>query len=294
MAGLGAWPGVGACASADGSVIVASRFYWTSTAGVAAFPSSADGLFVGDAVSADGSTFAGAWFSGKDMVAARWSATNGVSPLTDLPGWSTGSQSSDVSADGNVIVGSGEPTDTDREAFRWTPETGLVGLGYLPGGKPRSAALAVSADGAVVVGAADSPRSPYLFGGHEAFRWTQTDGMVGLGFLRPGDWSSVASDTSGDGSVVVGASYGPSGEAFIWDQAHGMRSLKDVLTNLGLDLSGWTLSEARAISDDGLTIAGIGYLQGGAGQGWVAHIPEPATGTLLICGAWFLHRRSRA
>ena len=48
-------------------------------------------------------------------------------------------------------------------------------------------------------------------------------------------------------------------EAFIWDNANGMRKLKDVLVNdFGLDLTGWTLTIARGISDDGLTIVGDG------------------------------------
>jgi hypothetical protein len=50
--------------------------------------------------------------------------------------------------------------------------------------------------------------------------------------------------------------------AFIWDFAHGMRDLKSVLeTEHGLDLAGWQLNSAVAISDDGLVIAGTASIR---------------------------------
>ena len=44
--------------------------------------------------------------------------------------------------------------------------------------------------------------------------------------------------------MIVGYGRSVSGtEAFIWDSVNGMRSLKEVLiTEYGLDLSGWTLN----------------------------------------------------
>ena len=53
----------------------------------------------------------------------------------------------------------------------------FLGLGDLPGGEYRSDATAVSANGKVVVGQSDSAL------GQEGFRWTRSDGMVGLGDL---------------------------------------------------------------------------------------------------------------
>jgi hypothetical protein len=47
--------------------------------------------------------------------------------------------------------------------------------------------------------------------------------------------------------VIVGlatAAAGPT--AFIWDAVHGMRSLYDVLTELGAGLAGWRPTEATA------------------------------------------------
>ncbi|MFN9672520.1 MAG: hypothetical protein ACK552_08030 [Microcystis sp.] len=73
------------------------------------------------------------------------------------------------------------------------------GLGFLPGGSfSRSFAQGVSADGSVVVGESSSVNSPA-----EAFRWTQQTGMVGLGDLSGGRFSSGAQGVSAEGSFIV-------------------------------------------------------------------------------------------
>ena len=80
---------------------------------------------------------------------------------------------------------------------------------------------------------------------------------------------------------------------FIWDEGHGMRSLPDVLvTDYGLDLSGWDLIAARAITPDGLTIVGTGR-RGGWLEAWIAVIPEPSTGMLFAAGLLGLALRRR-
>ena len=57
--------------------------------------------------------------------------------------------------------------------------------------------------------------------------------------------------------------------AFIWDAQNQMRDLRDVLVNdFSLDLTGWTLTQATGISDDGLTIAGEGINPGGDTEAW--------------------------
>ncbi len=133
----------------------------------------------------------------------------------------------------------------------------LMGLGDLPGGSISSSASGVSADGSVVVGNSNSTS------GTEAFRWTSGGGMVGLGDLAGGSFSSQADGVSADGSVVVGDSSGASGnEAFVWTEAAGMRGLSDILTQLSVDMTGWTLSQAKGISDKGRTIVGIGVPSG--------------------------------
>ena len=65
-----------------------------------------------------------------------------------------------------------------------------------------------------------------------------------------------------------------------------MRELQQVLSDVGLGsaLAGWALTEATAISDDGLVIVGGGINPSGQYEGWFAVIPEPGTATLLGVG----------
>ena len=70
--------------------------------------------------------------------------------------------------------------------------------------------------------------------------------------------------------------------------------LEDVLSDeYGLDLSGWRLSAANAISADGLTIVGAGFNPLGQIEAWLAHIPEPSTLWLLALSTLALLRRGR-
>jgi len=120
------------------------------------------------------------------------------------------------------------------------------GLGDLPGGVFESRADAISADGKVVVGRSDS-------GGHEAFRWTDSDGMVGLGYL-PGDNESGAQGVSSDGSVVVGYSSTNTSTTdmpFRWTVTGGMSGLAPP--------SYVVHGSANDVSSDGSVVVG-GYL----------------------------------
>ena len=104
----------------------------------------------------------------------------------------------------------------------------------------------------------------------EAFRWDQASGMVGLGFLPTKGANSIADSVTPDGSVIVGSS-GENGDsvAFVWDVAHGMRSLQDLLnadTHLIGNLTGWNLAYASAISDDGKAIVGQKEVEGWGGR----------------------------
>lgn len=102
----------------------------------------------------------------------------------------------------------------------------------------------------------------------------------GLGYI-PGDQLSSASAVSDDGSSRDGAN---GTRAVVWDDQFGMVALSVLLEQLGLDLTGWTLEHAIAISNDGSTIVGYGTNPLGFTEAFVATIPEPGTGLLLGLG----------
>ncbi|MBW8038861.1 MAG: hypothetical protein FVQ85_02545 [Planctomycetes bacterium] len=145
-------------------------------------------------------------------------------------------------------------------------------LGGFPGSSSaHSVPLEVSADGSVVVGYSGSGLAA-----SEAFRWTEADGMVGLGDLtlvwEPNDvndpnsiiwhaYYSTATDVSKDGSVVVGMGHtvlGP--EAFRWmiPESGDPNDFDDpnYMIGLGKLSGGEYLSSPYGVSDDGYVIVG--------------------------------------
>ncbi len=292
MVGLGTLPGgpgfasVARGVSSDGRVVVGDSssakgtpqaFRWTSSGGMSGLGDLEGGVFdsIAFAANADGSVIVGDGQSDSGQEAFRWTGLMPVG-LGDLPGGNFDSGAIDVNADGSVVVGfsSSQGPGLGWEAFRWTAAGGMmVGLGDLPGGQFQSIATGVSDDGSVVVGDGSTTA------GQEPFRWTASGGMIGLGNL-PGQSFGFGRDLSADGSVVVG---GSGADPFIWDTTHGMRNLTDVLVDdCGLDLGGWTLLDARAVSDDGLTITGAGVNPDGNSEGWIATLSPQCADLPLI------------
>ena len=153
-----------------------------------------------------------------------------------------------VSADGSVVaVGSGFTCCIASQAMRWTEASGLVPLSSGIAGSP-AAAYGVSGDGRVLVGRDDS---------RQATRWTAT-GSVQLGLL-PGGFSSWASGTNFDGSVVVGYSgsrrFPSYGEAFRWTSAARLMPLGALAGALG--------SEAYGTNADGTVVVGYSEFRSG-------------------------------
>jgi probable HAF family extracellular repeat protein len=201
-------------------------------------PASFQGLgfaYFPQALSVDGRAIVGS----DGTQAFRWMAATGLVVLGNLPGGNYATAYG-VSADGAVVVGSGQNATSHQEAFRWTSTNGMVGLGTIAGGTT-SQALGVSANGSVVVGYSSNATND------EAFRWTAS-GMVGLGLL-PGGTFSRATAVSPDGSIVVGYSDSNSGtQAFQWTALTGMVGLGQ--------LAGTTYSQANGTSADGSAIVG--------------------------------------
>ena len=120
------------------------------------------------------------------------------------------------------------------------------GLGGLNGATNyNSNATALSADGSVVAGRISGPGLP-----GQAFSWTASGGMIGLGHLPGNPFGAGANAISADGSIMVGEDGSFPPNAFRWTASGGM-------TNIGDLPGGDSSSAAEGISADGSTIVGL-------------------------------------
>lgn len=265
--------------SADGSTVVgfglipyqgdflSTPIKWTQSGGFVALPLSPPGDEFQDPTqgsaflaSRDGSIIVGGQtvFRNNEPVAETVLWVNGAGPTKILESARVG----DASDDASVLVG-GTLAD---EAFRWTASTGIQ---IIAQGRE---ATTVTLDGSVIAGAARNIGVP-------AFRWTAAEGVQDIGLLPGGTFASPF-DISADGSIIVGDADSSSGDrGFVWSARRGMRSLHQVLIDEhGLSLSYLTPLWAKAISDDGNVLSGVGKVVIGASEhtaGWIA--------TLRIC-----------
>jgi hypothetical protein len=72
----------------------------------------------------------------------------------------------------------------------------------------------------------------------------------------------------------VGDPQSTSGDCvFIWDAVRGMRLLSEVLAiDYGLNLTGWTLRQALAVSSSGHVLVGYGQNPAGQTEAWMADL----------------------
>ena len=259
-------------------------FRWTAASGMVGLGDLQGGAFYSAAygVSKDGMVVVGESASANGTEAFRLE-NNIMVGLGDLSGQTFKSTAYGISANGSVVVGAANSAKASlfsSEAFRWTAASGMVGLGDLPGAGFNSQAYSVSSDGNVVVGEGLSGM------GNEAFRWENGE-MIGLGKLTQFAYSK-ALGVSADGNRIIGSGYYDyNSEAFIWDKGKGMRSLQDVLqTVYGLNLTGWTLTSATGISEDGSVIVGYGIDPAGYTEAWLAKInPVPLPPAVWLFGS---------
>lgn len=273
--------------NADGTFVVGygreastdSALAWVTPGGPTQFTDIPAGWTIAMDVSADGGTIAGHGLTSDGYRVFRRTGPTNAEILQRLPG-TVNAYASKISFDGSTIVGSSGP-----HAARWSGSD-LTDLGTLPGASA-SYARSVNADGSVVIG--DSGSSSFST---RAFRWTETEGMTNLGTL-PGWENSIATGIDSSGSIVVGTAYGSSfstGRGFIWANGTGMVDLNTFLTDLGANLSGWTLTHSFALSADGRVITGYG-IHDGIGEPWIATIPAPSSLMVLGVSLSLLRRR---
>ena len=208
-------------------------------------------------------------YSGAPYEGFRW--TNGVSTGIGYAPNYDNTIGYSVSSDGTVVVGwAYEGATGAGEAFRWIDGSFHL-LGFPPGYENNSLGNSINSDGSVVVGwACCGPNK-------QAMRWVQDSSPSGgtmetLPLLAGGTYS-YALNVSADGSTVVGAANSSThsdGEAFRWTTSRGSESIEKLLTDAGVDIAGWHLLQANAVSADGTLIVGDGINPSGQKQGWAA------------------------
>jgi uncharacterized membrane protein len=256
----------------DGSTVGGTSgsftFKWTEGGGFV--PIVPAGLLFAAAMSADGSVIVGTGpaegFIGSGPV--RWNAVEGVVAMRNHNEHSVGGAWV-VSSTGAAIYGTLQrPGSTS--SFQWLPPDAVdtISSGLY------SWIADTSADGTIAAG-----HTLEYFGGQQAFRWSAANLIEKLGAL-PGDPDYSASSAISDaGDIVFGRAVadplvGP--EAFIWDEQHGMRTLRSWLLDVfGLALNGWILRTAEDISADGSTIVGWGTEPCGGEQAWILRLTAP-------------------
>jgi MYXO-CTERM domain-containing protein len=240
------------------------------------------------AVNHDGSVIVGRYHSSPTSPASggfRRTADGVVHPLNVA-------YPNAISPDGNIVVGG-----VGNDGVIWRASGPSTNLPF--------AATTLTPDGSIV-GGTNTLSIPMPGGGtlisNKAVLW-QEGTITELGDLPGGVYRSIVNDLSADGSIAVGTSDGGNSfNAFIWDAAHGMRSLQSMVADAGYDLTGLRLTSATSISDDGVTITGTGLdlANGARGFVWVMNpvageVPDPSGGpiAMLAVGATWAGRRRR-
>jgi probable HAF family extracellular repeat protein len=270
-----------AAMSASGAVVAGvindtlNAFYWMPTTGV---------IFAGgvaaDGVSRDGRTIVG-WAKdsrGVDQAAiwvrgTEWRLLGSFSP-TAAPCDTALSIATDVSSNGEVVVGYARNGCAITHAYRWTESTGMVDLGSSVDGRP-SQATGVSADGMVVVGS-----QTRADGFVQGARWVGSRQELIPGALGGPGYVGSATAANHDGSIVVGRVCVPSAgpglaqSAWIWRAQGGTTCLTppQIRPSPGPVI----IVEVAATSDDGQVMGGSQNVAGSADSNAVIWIDGQA------------------
>lgn len=271
-------------------------FRWTRNAGYQTLGRFSDDwldrAYAGD-VSYDGSVVVGTNDTPDGRRAFRWTQATGQVNLGTLGTLNTiydpSSDGNGVSADGSIVVGEVTTTaDAYYKPYRWTISDGydVIGLPPVTDGIPTGGASLISGDGLVLAGR--SQTSDDMLG----WTWTASDGFVyvpaGPGNSRT---SAIVSGISFDGSRLVGVQIwgqpspnanGVTSSAAFWQNTpsgYQFTFVEDLLEASGVDLTGWHLTRAIDISDNGRAIIGDGIDPNGVQRSWYAilSVPEPSS-----------------
>jgi hypothetical protein len=128
--------------------------------------------------------------------------------------------------------------------------------------------------------------------------WIWRNGQLSsMGLLAGYDQMSPYS-ISADANVVAGIGWvqiQPSvfiTRGAVWAPGAGWQEFSYWLGARGISFPGWTFTELRSVSPDGMTFAGSGITPQGLSRGFVVTIPAPGAGVLVLAGiGWAVRRR---
>ncbi len=262
-------------------------------------------------LSADGSVVVGNGLTGSirnPIDAVRW--TNDSVQILEGTSINDLWVATDTTADGGSIVG----VNPDG-GFRW--DNGTVSHVCIDPGDSNTIMYGISNDGSVMVGCHRELIVIPPWGGAAAsdsegsasdssfYRWVngvpEAIGEPPVG--TPSALYATYVELSGDGSTICHsqalypAELDPNQlssadlKVAIWRAETGWRNIEDILIDdCHFDLTGWTIGAIKGISDDGLTIVGLGKNPAGQVESWIAHIPEPTSAALSLVAFGLLGR----
>jgi uncharacterized membrane protein len=199
-------------------------------------------------VSDDGAVIVGDTVSSGNTKATIWTSS-GDELLEDLV--ANTSTATGVSGDGSIIVGYGNELLDVALVWKWDGSQYQGDRLDFLSSEEDARALGISADGTTAVGYSEDAA-----GDDRAVKWNT--GTLAVTELDVIGEDSRAYSANGDGSVIVGRADMGTGSAAVRWTDNGAEILQDVLIAAGVDMTGWELTQAIGVSDDGLTIIGNG------------------------------------
>ena len=255
------------CITPDGQTLVGMGdtgegqgiFVWNQSVGLVQIENSESAQVV--AVSNDASVIAGRVEGTNATEAFRWTQADGFVVLGDPDNEGRDVIAEGISGDGSVLVGHINNHLNARQsenAFRWVDGEGIDLLPAPPSVVNECEATGVSYDGSRIVGYQDT-RFVY-----EPCYWDGPIGVIGLGVYIE-DYQAYADAVSDDGTVVAGTAREPvdifetpTYEPFIWTEADGFTSLRDVIVHqIGFNLDDYEFNKIIAMSPDGKIVMGV-------------------------------------
>jgi len=196
---------------------------------------------------------------------------NNLIALTSLPNGELMTGVNQLSDDGQTAFGY-RLVNFSFEGAIWTSAGGIQAL-VPPAGFTEvfPVSRAISADGSVSAGTLFQLDQNSNITAEEAYRWTSSGGIAGLGFL-PGGTDSSTIAMSADGSLILGTS---GGSFFLWQEGKEMSDLSSPQPPTGY----YGFFGSGGLSADGaVTIVTYEDISSGTAAPDISYIYTPATG----------------